>query len=280
MKNTAPAERLNDQGHEVMATAFAIHDSDATKSTFGGLASVFNNLIDTWMPTRIKPGAFNRTLAENAKRVKVLYQHDSYMPIGLPTKMEETPDGLLVEAKVSATTWGKDCMILLADKVIDEMSIGFDPIAFTMMEENLGGMKTMVRHITELRLWEFSPVTWGANSQAKITNVNSMYRAVQALGFGQETNAYLMHVLEALKTCPDAEPADLCKMAAQRLGEQHEGKVLSAKHLSLVRDCRDTLNQLIDAAEPPAKKDEEALTDITEAMRELDILDLELMSKR
>lgn len=256
MKNTAP---LSPQGHEVMSTQFAIHQSDPDKNTFGGLASVYDHMIDTWIPTRIKPGAFTKTLKENARRVKVLYQHNEYMPLGLPTKMEETSDGLLVEGKISLTSYGKDCMILLADKVIDEMSIGFDPIKFEMVEEQIEDMTVLVRHITELRLWEFSPVTWGANSKAKITNVNSVEHLLETLGLSSDkSKSFLKEVLIELMKNPAAEPTDLCRIATQRL----EAIVASEKPTP--------------AAEPPVIP---ALTDITESLRELDVLDLELLSK-
>jgi HK97 family phage prohead protease len=139
------------------------------KDSFRGMASVFDHLIDAFVPTRILPGAFTKTLKENRSRVKVLYQHNEDWPIGVPTKMEETRDGLLVEAKISQTERGKEALILIRDGVLDELSIGFDAVKWTMVNEpGLGA----VRHITELRLWEFSPVTFAANAKAKITSVN------------------------------------------------------------------------------------------------------------
>jgi hypothetical protein len=140
------------------------------KDSFRGLASVFGHLIDTWVPTRILPGAFTKTLKENSKRVKVLFNHDPDSPIGIPTKMEETREGLLVEAKISQTEKGKEVLTLMRDGVLDELSIGFDVVKYSMADE---GPLGQVRHISELRLWEFSPVTFAANSQAKIIAVHS-----------------------------------------------------------------------------------------------------------
>lgn len=143
------------------------------KNEFGGLASAFHVRIDSWMPTFIEPGAFKHTLETPAERdrVRVLYQHQSELPIGKPTYMAEVPKGLLVMGRISETTLGSDTLILLRDGVISEMSIGFDPVEFTFKEND---KKEMCRHITGVRLWEFSPVTFGANKGAKITVVNSL----------------------------------------------------------------------------------------------------------
>ena len=106
----------NKSKREQMSLAFAIQKDDAlAPDSFRGLASVFGVLIDTWVPTRILPGAFTKTLQENAKRIKVLYQHNADWPIGVPTKMEENSDGLLVEAKVSQTVMGQEALTLIRD---------------------------------------------------------------------------------------------------------------------------------------------------------------------
>lgn len=153
---------------------FSLHGNNLPEGHIRGMASVFNTLIDASIPTRILPGAFTKTLRENGHRVKVLYQHNELWPIGVPTRMEETREGLLVEARISATTQGNDVLTLIRDKVITELSIGFNPIVATMVDEGPGVGR--VRHIKELRLFEFSPVSFAANKEARITNVNSEHR--------------------------------------------------------------------------------------------------------
>lgn len=157
------------------------------KNEFGGLASAFGVKIDAWMPTYIEPGAFKTTLANTheRRRVKVLYQHNE--PLGRPTHIEETQAGLLVIGKVSDTTLGRDVMTMLRDDTLDEMSIGFDPVEYHFREDS---SKELLRHVTETRLWEFSPVTFGANSGAHITEVN-------ALG-GAGMEAFFERLLRAL----------------------------------------------------------------------------------
>jgi HK97 family phage prohead protease len=269
---------------ETLAVAFALQDSNMEENTFRGMASVFNNLIDTFVPTRILPGSFSKTLAESQRRrVKILLQHNSDWPIGLPTLMEEDPDGLLVEGKISQTTMGKDTLILARDGVLNELSIGFDPINHTMVEEDgPEGLKVNVRHITEIRLWEFSFVTWGANNQAKVTSINSLANAVRSYGpdleLSKGTDLYLRNLFAKFRECDEVEPESLFQIATQLIHELHQGKVLSGKNLTIVTQARDALQKLIDTAEPPQKNG--ALTEETrERMRSLDLMELDLMGR-
>ena len=155
-----------------VAQARPVFDRELERNEFGGIASAYGVPIETWMPTVIESGAFKESLADPKQRarVKVLYMHN--LPIGVPTFMEERPDSLAVIGKISETSLGLDVLTLLRDRAVDEMSIGFAPVRYEYRER--ASDKAMVRHITEGRLWEFSPVSFGANSGAKITVVNSL----------------------------------------------------------------------------------------------------------
>lgn len=174
---------------------------------FGGLASAFGVQIDSWMPTFIEPGSFKNTLADSSQRsrVKVLYQHSFYSPIGVPTLMEEVKEGLLVMGRVSETQLGKDTLLLMRDGVINEMSIGFDPVEFFFKENK---EKELCRHITECRLWEFSPVSFGANKGAKIQVVNSLE--------GIDLDALAQRVAERMRSemlkSPDEVRAEIARL--------------------------------------------------------------------
>jgi hypothetical protein len=174
---------------------------------FEGYASVFRN-VDSYGDV-IEPGAFTKTLQES-KRVKVLWQHDWNIPIGRPVQMSEDNHGLYVKAKISATDEGKRAMILMKDGVIDELSIGFNTVKDEWDKQN------NVRRIKEVKLWEFSPVTFAANEQAMITGVK---------GFNQ---------FGAL---------------AAAMAELKSGKVLSEKNSGLVKSAIEALTALLDASE-------------------------------
>lgn len=129
-----------------------------------GYAAYFNN-VDSYGDI-IEKGAFSKTLQENNNRIKVLWQHDVNEPIGKPIVMEQDDKGLYIKAKISMTETGKKAMELMRDGVIDEMSIGYD-----IIKDEYKGKNRMLK---ELRLWEFSPVTFAANEKARITSVKSL----------------------------------------------------------------------------------------------------------
>lgn len=133
-------------------------------NTIEGYAAYFGN-IDSYGDI-IENGAFSKTLKENAGRVKVLWQHDTNEPIGKPVAMEQDSKGLYIKAKISMTDTGRKAMELMRDGVIDEMSIGYD-----IIKDEYKGKNRMLK---ELRLWEFSPVTFAANEKAKITSAKSL----------------------------------------------------------------------------------------------------------
>lgn len=174
---------------------------------FEGYASVFRN-VDSYRDV-IEPGAFSKTIQEN-KRIKVLWQHDPMQPIGRPTQMLEDNHGLYVKAKISDTTLGREAIQLMKDGVVDELSIGFNTIKEDWDKE------AQVRRIKEVKLWEFSPVTFAANDMANITGVKN-------LGFEQ----LLFNINQELKA----------------------GKVLSEKNANLVKNAIDALNALLTASE-------------------------------
>jgi HK97 family phage prohead protease len=132
-------------------------------NVFRGIASMFGSMVDSAAgPTIVDKGAFTNTLKNDADRVKILYQHDPKEPIGKPISMQETDKGLEVVGKISPTRIGREVITLMHDGVLDELSIGFDPVEWTFDDSG-------VRHLTEVRLWEFSLVTFAADPLARIS---------------------------------------------------------------------------------------------------------------
>ena len=248
------------------------------------MASVYNTLIDAWMPTRILPGAFTRTLADlNAvARVKILYQHNQEWPIGVPTSMVDTAQGLEVEGRISETTLGKDAMVLLEDGVISELSIGFTPTAQQFVIDRETNMEE--RHILDLDLFEFSLVTFAANRDAKIMSVHSLLQ-----GFCPELRALVGPLVEKLRAVSVREDQTEPLIALAPLtsvltviSETHAGKVLSAKNKQLVSDSLSSLQASLSALtallEAASDKEDESRTsriEIASVLRGLDIAALE-----
>jgi len=138
---------------------------------FRGLASVFSREIEgSFIPTIIERGAFTKTLQERGLSIPILWQHDMSEPIGKPSKLFQSDDGLIVQAKLSRTTRGKDALTLMRDGVVNSLSIGFEPMK-VRFEDNGNGEQ--MRHISEIRLFEISLVTIPADSNALIREVRS-----------------------------------------------------------------------------------------------------------
>lgn len=143
--------------------------ADSEDMTFEGYASIFGNK-DAWDDVMVA-GAFKKTITENKKRIKVLAMHDFYSVIGIPKKLEEDTKGLYFQAKISETILGKDIFTLIKDKAITEMSIGYNALKWEV-DRDEDSKNYGVRYLKEVRLWEISPVTWGANDRARIKGLN------------------------------------------------------------------------------------------------------------
>lgn len=169
-----------------------------TDNTFEGYASYFGN-VDAHGDI-IAKGAFAKTLKENFNRVKVLYQHEIDEPIGKPIEMFEDNYGLYFKAFISQTTLGKDVLQLIRDGVLDEVSIGFD-----IIKEEFDA-KTGTRIIKEVRLWEFSPVTFAANDKAKIVGVKDLNELMSQVK--NSDRIIIEKAIESLKGILEEQPTD------------------------------------------------------------------------
>ncbi len=131
----------------------------------------FEGYAATWDLDRggdiIAPGAFTKTLKEASNRVKILWQHRD--PLGKPLEMREDSVGLYVKGYVSKTALGDEALELMRDLVVDRMSIGYQVPNGKAIDNDDG-----TRTLTELKLLEFSPVTFPMNEGAVITGVKEL----------------------------------------------------------------------------------------------------------
>ena len=209
--------------------AFETSSVDLDEGTFNGYASTFG-VVDEYDDV-VEPGAFTKTIQEMGQRVKICWMHQWDNPIGRPVLMEEhgrerlpetllarAPEatgGLFVRGRISPTTQGRDSLMLMRDGVVDELSIGYDIVKSDYSERD---GKSRLRHLREIRLWEFSPVTWGANHAAVITAVKRLdlpddvmeeLRAFIALPDGIERLAAMLRKMRA------AEPGQIASLTAR-----------------------------------------------------------------
>ena len=103
-------------------------------------------------------------LPVDGRAPKLYGQHDSGQIIGILTERQDTSEGMLFVAKISATRLGDEYLVLAKDGVIDAVSVGVNPTKFSYDDDG-----TMVIEAAD---WsELSLVSEGAFSGAVITEV-------------------------------------------------------------------------------------------------------------
>lgn len=145
-------------------------DKKKSKRTISGLAVPF------YTPTEIMPG-FSEQIAPgaitpNPRGVKLFWQHRE--PIGAVTQCRETPKGLVIEAKISNTTAGRDAYELVKDGAISQFSIGFRERDYKDEKTDNGVLRTQ----TGIDLMEVSLVPFPAYETTEITEIRANTKGV------------------------------------------------------------------------------------------------------
>lgn len=192
---------------ELKALQFKEQDVSIKDRTFKGYASTWDKDSGNDIITK---GAFSKTLGERSGRVKILWQHD--LPLGKPTLMQEDEKGLYVEGYISKTRLGDEALELMRDGVVDQMSIGFSiPSGKSEYSKN-----DSARIIREVKLYEFSPVTFPMNDNAMITSVKSLRE--QIMGNSNMSDAQikeLSSLLDEMKALVTGEAAKSTSLSKQ-----------------------------------------------------------------
>lgn len=135
------------------------------KGTIEGYGSIFGN-VDSYGDV-VAHGAFTRTLADakaSGRMPAMLWQHNQDEPIGVWTEMREDEKGLYVKGQIAQTQRGREALELIKMGALSGLSIGYSTVAsdYDTSKE--------IRVLTDLDLWEVSPVTFPANDKARITS--------------------------------------------------------------------------------------------------------------
>jgi HK97 family phage prohead protease len=114
----------------------------------------------------VAKGAYAASLARLAAkggRVKMLWQHDPGLPIGVWDEVREDATGLWVKGRIlTEVEKGREAAALLTAGAIDGLSIGYR----TLKAERDGKGRRLLQ---ELELWEVSLVTFPMLAQARVT---------------------------------------------------------------------------------------------------------------
>jgi len=140
----------------------------------------------------ILPGAFKKSIEERgpmSNQLRIKHLRDHWNLIGKPLEMSEDETGLLVLSQLSNSTTGRDTIEDYKLNLL-EHSIGFEIIKRAVDEEE------EVQYLKELKLWEYSSVTWGANSQTPLVSLKGLKPEDQL----KRLNTKMDRLTNALKT--------------------------------------------------------------------------------
>jgi HK97 family phage prohead protease len=111
----------------------------------------------------VAKGAFNKSLAANGGRVRMLHQHDGSALIGAWDVAREDDRGLFVAGRVfDFTPAAKLTQALIRAGVLDGLSIGF------RAQKSRRDQSGRLRVLTEIDLWEVSLVTFPMLAGARL----------------------------------------------------------------------------------------------------------------
>ena len=177
------------------------------QGTFTGMASVYGN-VDLGGDV-VDAGAFARTLSPG-KTFPVLWQHKTDEPIG-SCKVMDSRDGLQVSGTLlMSDPTAQKAYKFMREGIIKGMSIGYDTVQ--------SGYVGDIRHLTELKLWEVSIVTFPMNEMAVVSGIKSLSdedrtKHLKAIDehrkeIDRHQQGILMHLNAMLDNLDDADPAD------------------------------------------------------------------------
>lgn len=153
--------------NEIKSQSFALDLKNAPDGdgAFEGYASVYN-VVDSGMDV-VERGAFTKSL--EARKPKMLWQHDMAQPIGVWDEIREDEKGLFVKGRLlEGVAKGKEAIALLRGGAIDSMSIGY------RTKQSIPEGAGRIRRLIEVDLFEISLVTIPMLDAAKVTGVKSM----------------------------------------------------------------------------------------------------------
>lgn len=218
-------------------------DDGLGEGVFSAYASVFGN-VDSY-GDRVVKGAFEKDLAqwgESGNPIPLLFGHNMSDPdfnIGHVVQAVEDDHGLLVEAQLDLEN-PKALQVyrMLKGRRVNQMSFAYDVLDAVEVEEKADEDSDESRDVIELRelkLYEVSVVTIGANQETEVLAVK--------------------HNLDALTSGIKA------------------GRTLSAKNETALRDARDAIDSVLSSLDddtaksdqPVGTQDQEKASGTTEA---------------
>ncbi|TNJ39246.1 HK97 family phage prohead protease [Phaeobacter sp. B1627] len=137
--------------------------SVADSGAIEGYASLFGE-VDNGGDI-VAPGAYGASLARldaQGRKVKMLWQHDPAVPIGVWDELGEDERGLWVKGRIlTEVEKGREALALIAAGSIDGLSIGYRTVS---AQKDASGNRVL----KEVDLWEVSLVTFPMLVSARV----------------------------------------------------------------------------------------------------------------
>lgn len=182
-------------------------------------ASTFGN-VDSGRDIMEK-SAFKKTLQEQKNRVKALFNHDWNLIIGKPLELYEDSKGLYTKTQFVNTTKSNELYELIKEGIVNELSIGYD-----IVKKDYDRIQN-VNHLREVKLYEYSFVTFAMNEQAQVQSV----KAGRMLSSANET--VVRTLIESLSALLDSNGTPLSNQEVSIVEAGCSGDGKPVKNLNL-----------------------------------------------
>ena len=186
-------EKLKNHHYGVKTVSIKVTDLDEGSRQVKGYFSSFDTLDSD--RDVIRKGAFSKSINERGpqssgnRKIAHLRNHDWEQQIGNPIELFEDSKGLGFVSQMGRSTKGQDAFLDYQDGILREHSIGFNYLGDKMkFVEDSPLHKEGHWEINEVKLWEGSGVTFGANSLTPVIDVAK----------GLKYNSYTLKKLQEL----------------------------------------------------------------------------------
>lgn len=201
---------------------FEIKNIDDEDGIIEGYASTFGN-IDLGLDI-VDKGAFKKSIQETGGKVPILADHDPRKQIGFNLEAKEDDTGLFVRGQldVKENQLARE-RFSLAKKAIEIGAKSGLSIGFMTIKEEPDRDKPAVRHLKEVKLMEFSFVTFPMNTEAMVTDakhfmstdINSIIgdfvATLKSRGYNEK------EIFQALETAayPEGNPSEIAQLISE-----------------------------------------------------------------
>lgn len=193
------------------STGAYVKDVDAKQGVVRFYGNAFGN-VDSYRDV-VVPGAFTKTIREwgpgGKNRIRHLFDHNPTWRVGVTQELEEDSHGLLVTSKILGKdhSRGRDALIEYEERAITEHSIGFDIVKWEYDPDE------ELLMLLELRLYENSGVSWGANMETPVVDIKALQQ--DPLLFENMASQF-----QAIQRCVQREMTDdRCRELEARLSD-------------------------------------------------------------